>query len=420
MKRSVLGIDMACSWANLGSAILEFSEGRWSASATGVVTPSSAICDPRAVANQIDRIASSTGCSAVGIDGPQGWRDPLANRSFVGRLCEWETHTPGKTGTYNKVYPGTLLSWITFSISVFDHLLANGRAILANNPARELERLPEGRYYLLECFPTSTWRSTALAPLKGHAMRASEVEAFAERLREAYGLPKSVVIDHHDNLQAIVCCLPAAGLVGGPCKAIPRGEPARIQAGKGFPNHRVEGLIWDGIPLREPMGLTHRPRVPEILATEPRTLIELKEPIVPSRPPEDDENMEVLTRGIRLFSRLVDLANSGEAVGVGYGQFVARVNGARTFKEFRGRPFAPSDIGPAIQLAVATTKAAGGRKSVSRGGATILAGMDTFIWSTDPPFDRSVKAWESKWSRPPYSREDWSAIFPGAKRKLMR
>lgn len=244
---------MACSWASLGSAILEFSEGGWTACATGVITASTGTCDPLEVAREIDRIALSAGCSAVAIDGPQGWRDPLSNRSFVGRLCEKVTVTPGKTGTYGASYPGTWLRWINFSIAVFDHLLSKGHCLLANDSSLKNGKSGEGGYLLLECFPTSTWRSSGLAPLKGHGIASEEIIACADQIRRAYDLPKSSVTDHHDNLQAIVCALPAAGLVGGPCGAIARGEPARMCLAQGFPTHRIEGLIWDAVPLGAPL-----------------------------------------------------------------------------------------------------------------------------------------------------------------------
>jgi hypothetical protein len=253
MKHSVLGIDMACSWKSLGSAILQFSNCEFTNCETGVLNSSGKICDPLSVATEINRIALSSGCSAVAIDGPHAWRDPYSNRPFVGRLCEKETRTPGKTGTFNTSYPGTWLRWINFSIEVFDYLLSTPHCTLANDPTIQDAKPPKYGYFLLECFPTSTWRSCGLAPLKGHRISRAEIIAHAEQLRTIYKLPKSCVINHHDHLQAIVSALPAAGLLGGPCTAVARGEQAKTCTVQGYPNHLVEGLIWDAVPIDGPL-----------------------------------------------------------------------------------------------------------------------------------------------------------------------
>ena len=91
------------------------------------------------------------------------------NRRGVGRRCEYEARTPGKTGEYGKTYPGNYAGWTRFSIEVFQGLLAHGKAFLVNEvPQDSLTPLDEGTYYLLECFPTSTWHTSGLIPLPGH------------------------------------------------------------------------------------------------------------------------------------------------------------------------------------------------------------------------------------------------------------
>jgi hypothetical protein len=56
---------------------------------------------------------------------------------------------------------------------------------------------------------------------------------------------------------------------------------------------------------------------------------------------------------------------------------------------------------------------------VTKNGMTIASGMDTFIWSSKDNHDRPLKAWESRWCQPPYSRDDWLTVFPHATRRLL-
>jgi hypothetical protein len=131
-------------------------------------------------------------------------------------------------------------------ISVFAHLLELGRVQLVNDPASaRLEPLPAGQYWLLECFPSSTWRAAGLKPLPGHAKAPPPVVAqHAAQLQARFGLPMGALTDHHDHLQAVVAALPAAALLGGPCAPVARGVPAEVVATTAG-EHRVEGIIWD-------------------------------------------------------------------------------------------------------------------------------------------------------------------------------
>ena len=77
-----------------------------------------------------------------------------------------------------------------------------------------------------------------------------------------YALPSDAVTRDHDDLQAVVSTLPAAGLLGGPAIAYARGEPTRSTP---RPPQRwgrsraptdahtvsrllIEGFIWDAAP----------------------------------------------------------------------------------------------------------------------------------------------------------------------------
>lgn len=273
---TVLGIDLASrSWRDVGSAILSFTSGNepaWTVCRTNVIAWPNTPLFPEAIAREIDRFVLKTGVSAVSIDGPQGWRDPHAvPRAGVGRLCEYEVRAQGKARLFGMVTPHTFTSWFTFSIAVFHTLLNHSHVVLANDRERfRLEAPPPGHYYLLECLPTSIWRTSGLTPLPGHANASPDiVESCALILRERFELPMTAVTREHDHLQAVVAALPAAALLGGPCEAVPRGEAAHDEpATARTPEHRVEGLIWDArpygsanIPLsKEDHGSRHRGR----------------------------------------------------------------------------------------------------------------------------------------------------------------
>ena len=254
---TVIGIDLAYkTWGDVGSATLTFVAGdspAWRAGRVDVIAWPGGQLSPAAMAEAIDRFAGEVKAVAVSIDGPQGWRDPHAVRpKGVGRWCDYEARTPGKTGVFGRVYPGTYTGWVTFSVAVFADLLARPYVTLANDPtATRLDPPPAGHYYLLECFPTSTWRASGLGSLPGHRKAPpAVVSSYADALQRLYDLPESIVTGHHDHLQAVVAALPAAGLLGGPCKAIARGEPARCEpATPDTPAHLVEGIIWDAAPL---------------------------------------------------------------------------------------------------------------------------------------------------------------------------
>lgn len=253
---TVVGIDLANkSWGNNGSATLSFTVGpdaSWTECRTDAIAwPGERLTADRMVA-VIDRFMREVGGSAVSIDGPQGWRDPLATmRKGVGRLCDLEARTPGKVGVFGTVYPRTYSPWVVFSIDVFRALLRLPHVVLVNEKSRlPLDPLPANHYYLLECFPSSIWRTSGLSSLPGHGKAPPPVvEWYAEQLRQRYYLPATAVTSQHDQLQALVAALPAAGLLGGPCVAVPRGEVGRdVRATANVPVHRVEGLIWDAMP----------------------------------------------------------------------------------------------------------------------------------------------------------------------------
>ncbi len=125
-------------------------------------------------------------------------------------------------------------------------------------------------------------------------------------------------------------------------------------------------------------------------------------------------------RGVRLFRYLAQQANRGKAVGIAYGDFIAFLHGKRSFGEVAGRNYLPGDSGAVIALAWSITDENGGRITVTANGREIRCGMDTFIWSSNPPYDRPEKAFNNPKCALPYSRADWKAVFPDGRRRMIK
>ena len=394
--RRVLGIDLACrSWDDIGSALIAFDRRCFTEAVPGVISWPAEEITPAAVARAIDAFARAHDVAAVSIDGPHGWRDPAAPPSHpgVGRACEYATRTPGKTGTRGIAYPSTFLRWIQFSIDVFAELLRRPDVALVNDCSGVVQPRRTG-YWLIECFPTSTWRTSGLKELPGHRRAPRNVvEQFARRLMTVYALTSGAVTRDHDDLQAVVSTLPAVGLLGGPASAYARGEPTRSVDGV-----RVEGFIWDAAPAGGTISAIATPPAESTLLIDER----------------DVAFESCLERGTDLFRKLVCRANAGEAVGISYKGFVEHVHGV-PFAELRGRQWSQSDVSEVLRLADQITHAAG-RQSVRRGDVVIMAGIDTFIWPKRTPHTRSLDAWKSDL---PYSRDEWLAVFPDGTRRLV-
>lgn len=246
----VLGIDLASGkWSDNGSAVLSFDNSMqtWTGLRVPAVAWPRGTPTPLEMARVIDEFAIAAGITAVALDGPQGWRNPATPIGLpgVGRRCEFLCRTQGKTGIEGKTYPQTQHGWIKFCVDVFDELLRLGRAKLANSSHVHL-RLGMG-YWLMECFPTWTWKESGLVALPGKAARP-DTAPYWEALREAFKLPDSLDAIGHDDLQGVVAALVAGAAVGGPCVARSYGEPAFLIANEGRRSTRLEGLIWSATP----------------------------------------------------------------------------------------------------------------------------------------------------------------------------
>ena len=108
----------------------------------------------------------------------------------------------------------------------------------------------EGTCGVLECFPTSAWRSSGLTPLPGKGSKPL-LSPYVEALRAAYQLPPFAV-QSHDDLQAVVAALTAVGAVRGPAVPRPEGTSSSIVVDPSG-SRRVEGLIWNVAPV-SPVG----------------------------------------------------------------------------------------------------------------------------------------------------------------------
>lgn len=250
MTELALGVDVASSsWGANGSAVVEFNRTTLTVSAVlpGAIRWPETALTPAALADAIDEHVRGRGVGAVALDGPQGWRDPSTplGTPGVGRRCEYACRAQGKTGVYPQTFPGTQRPWIEFAIAVFAELLQKPNVALAELPAATK---PNGGYLLLECFPTSTWRTSGLTPLPGKGRRPSLVP-FVSSLSAAFQLPQFST-SSHDDLQAVVAALPAMAALGGPASQVLHGIPSSKLVGPGGSERRIEGIIWDAKPLK--------------------------------------------------------------------------------------------------------------------------------------------------------------------------
>ncbi|MCA8923356.1 MAG: DUF429 domain-containing protein [Planctomycetes bacterium] len=247
---AALGVDLALrDWRDCGLALVRWSGERWTGWRTRWARPRGAP-SAEALTDYVDRLARAHAVRAVGLDGPLGWRDPATPSTApgVGRRADFAVRAQAKVGVWGQSYPNTQLRWVELCVEVFSGLLAREGVVLANARPEELPPLPPGGYYLLETFPTATWRASGLTPLPSKRRCASVgVAPWAASLGATYRLPQRRACAH-DDLQATVAALAAAAAAGGPARPCAHGVPARIVRPGGRPEHRVEGLIWTASP----------------------------------------------------------------------------------------------------------------------------------------------------------------------------
>jgi len=130
-------------------------------------------------------------------------------------------------------------------------------------------------------------------------------------------------------------------------------------------------------------------------------------------PDDETGDLHLIERGVELFGYLVEQANRGDSLGVGYKQFACLVHGVDDFREIFNHDFCHPDLAYVLRLAHRVT-ADMGRTQVEKNGVVLQAGMDTFIWQTRRPHRRSSEAFIDA----PYKEEEWKKAFPDGTRHL--
>ena len=143
--------------------------------------------------------AEKLGALAIGLDGPQGWKD-AANGYLHSRVCEAKLGTQGKTGLPGMTKPATYLGFIQFCIDTFDELAGIGWTRLRENPAT-------GGGNAVETFPTAAWKAMGLRPLPGKRRAKDEqIRTWTESLLQLGAIELGAPLSH-DELQAAIAGL---------------------------------------------------------------------------------------------------------------------------------------------------------------------------------------------------------------------
>jgi len=199
VDRSVLAIDLAHrQYDSMGFAFLAPRS-----MAVQFVAPRDLDLHDPPVANhlafRLEAFCRRNAVSVILLDGPQGWKSEKTGIEHM-RLCERVLNTPGRSGLPGESKPRTYLPFIEFSIALFQSLRRiHGWRLLTADWA---EQPP--RRWVVECFPSSAWRTLGLNRLPGKTRAtAAEIESWRCDLERAAGLsiPANPT---HDQLQAAV------------------------------------------------------------------------------------------------------------------------------------------------------------------------------------------------------------------------
>jgi hypothetical protein len=189
--------------------------------------------NPSELASAISRLCIREAVSVLLLDGPQGWRWPASPIRHM-RLCERVLNTPARTGTPGEVKPSTYLSFVRFSIDLFDHLrLGHGWSLLVEDWSEI-----SGCRWLVETFPSACWRLLGMTRLPGKSRsKGLDLDAWRRGLSETTGfeLPRGL---SHDQLQA------AAAIPAG--RAIAEGDDAHVVMAGIDPIISLGGVAFEG------------------------------------------------------------------------------------------------------------------------------------------------------------------------------
>lgn len=155
--------------------------------------------DPETCAKVLNDLCKASNVSVLLLDGPQGWKHPRSPIEHM-RLCERVLNTPGKTGALGSAKPKTYLSYIQFSIDLFQELrLKHGWELLT----KAWHNRRRARW-VVETFPSSAWELLGLPRLPGKSKaRRADLNDWTKQLATVtgYKLPSKLA---HDELQAAV------------------------------------------------------------------------------------------------------------------------------------------------------------------------------------------------------------------------
>lgn len=193
----ILSVDLASgNYADIGVTVLMREGG--AVLIAPVDLPSVGLSgrpDARRLAEFLSGLAAEFNATAIGLDGPQGWKS-ASNGLEHSRRCEALLRTQGKTGLPGVTKPANYLGFIRFCVETFDELDRIGWPRL---------KAPEmaGRT-AIETFPTAAWRALGMVALPGKARAGdTEVAEWTARLVNA-GLARPTGALTHDQLQAAV------------------------------------------------------------------------------------------------------------------------------------------------------------------------------------------------------------------------
>ena len=262
-NRRVLGLDLALRrYQDIGTAVLSFNRGGRSIMVeTGIIDWPDGLPCVQSLARCLADFIELHGIHLLAIDATLAWREPVDDaspgshplRPGVGRWAEKRLNCQSKTGPLGVSYPGTQMRWTQMGIELGQQLIQSGVAVLVNNTTvGDLPVLSRGRCYLIESYPTATWRAAGLSALPGKTkfqQRSESLTLWFTQLANRFNLrsrqtPNSPAT--HDDLQAVVAGLPGVGLLNGPCHAKAFGLPMRTIPS---PSHQVEGLVWIAQPM---------------------------------------------------------------------------------------------------------------------------------------------------------------------------
>lgn len=152
--------------------------------------------DAQRLAYFLMEFAKEIGATAIGLDGPQGWKD-ADNGEAHARVCEARLRTQGKTGIPGITKPGSYLAFIQFCIETFDALDALGWPRFGSPSAG-------ASAVAVETFPTAAWRSLGLPALPGKSKARDEhISEWTRKLTALEGVGITAPLGH-DELQAAV------------------------------------------------------------------------------------------------------------------------------------------------------------------------------------------------------------------------